>query len=119
MVCCPLKWCSYGPGWPHRLGVAFLAGGSIAALLADLHGIAPMHRVFSVASVPSMALLAVLAALPRVHPELRERIRVVPGGGELLRCRVRHPRTARLGGARVARSASTNPVGFQNCRYGP
>ncbi len=68
MVCCPLKWCSYGPGWPHRLGVAFLAGGSIAALLADLHGIAPMHRVFSVASVPSMALLAVLAALPRVHP---------------------------------------------------
>ncbi len=62
--------------WPFRLVVALLAGGSIAALLADLYGIAPMHLVFWLASVPSMALLAVLAGLPRVDLELRERIRV-------------------------------------------
>jgi len=72
-----------GPGWPLRLGVAFLAGGSIAALLADIYGIASMSRVFWVASVPSMALLAVLAALPRVHPELRKRIRVGAVGGAI------------------------------------
>jgi hypothetical protein len=65
-----------GWGWPHRLGVAFLAGGSIAALLADLYGIAPMRLVFWYASAPSMALLAILAALPQVDPELRERIQV-------------------------------------------
>ena len=65
------------------MGVVFLAGGSIAALLADLFGIAPMHWVFWLASVPSMALLAVLAALPRVPPELQERIRVGAMAGAL------------------------------------
>jgi hypothetical protein len=69
--------------WPYALGIAFLAGGSIAALLADIYGIAPMHRVFWYAAVPSMALLAVLAVLPQVDPELRERIRVGAVGGVL------------------------------------
>lgn len=72
-----------GPGWPARLGTAFLAGGSIAALLADVYGIAPMWRVFWLASVPSMVLLAVGAAWPGVHPELRKRIRVGAVGGAL------------------------------------
>ena len=62
--------------WPWRLGLFVLAGGSIAALLADVFGIAPMWLVFWGASVPSMLLLAVLAASARVHPELRARIRV-------------------------------------------
>ncbi len=62
--------------WPLRLGLFVVAGGSIAALLADVFGIAPMWLVFWGASVPSMLLLAVLAASARVHPELRARIRV-------------------------------------------
>ena len=62
--------------WPLRLGLFVVAGGSIAALLADVFGIAPMWMVFWGASVPSMLALAVLAASPRVHPELRTRIRV-------------------------------------------
>jgi hypothetical protein len=62
--------------WSQRLLTVFLAGGSIAALLADLYGIAPMYRVFWYASVPAMALLAVIASLPRVDPEVRARIRV-------------------------------------------
>jgi len=62
--------------WPHRVGIAFSAGGSIAALLADLYGVAPMHTVFWYASVPSMALLAAVAASPRADLGLRKRIRV-------------------------------------------
>jgi hypothetical protein len=68
----------------HRLGppaVFLLSGGSIAALLADVYGIAPMHVVFWAASVPSMVALAVLAMLPRVPAELRHRIRVGAVGG--------------------------------------
>ncbi|MFF5076665.1 hypothetical protein ACFY36_06415 [Actinoplanes sp. NPDC000266] len=59
-----------------RLAVFLLAGGSIAALLADLYGLAPMHIVFWFVSVPSMIVLAVAATLPRVDPDLRARIRV-------------------------------------------
>ena len=65
----PVRW-----QWP--LGIFVLAGGSIAALLADVFGIAPMWLVFLGASIPSMVLLAVLAVSPRVNPELRRRIRV-------------------------------------------
>ena len=65
-----------GRRWPRRLAVFVLSGGSIAALLADVYGIAPMHWVFWLASVPAMALLAVLAAVPRFDAELRTRIRV-------------------------------------------
>ncbi len=72
-----------GRWWPSRLGVALLSGGSIAALLADLYGIAPMHQVFRYASVPSMALLAMLGALPVVDPRLREQIRVGAIAGAL------------------------------------
>jgi hypothetical protein len=64
------------PPWPHRLAVALLAGGSIAALLADIFAVAPMAAVFWFVSVPSMAVLVALAALPGVHPDLRRRIRV-------------------------------------------
>ncbi len=53
-----------------------LAGGSIAALLADLYGVARASVVFWLASVPSMALIAVLAVVPLVPGELRLRIRV-------------------------------------------
>jgi hypothetical protein len=69
--------------WPPRVAVFVLSGGSIAALLADVYGIAPMHRVFWLASVPSMALLAVLAAAPRFDAELRTRIRVGAVAGAL------------------------------------
>jgi len=69
--------------WPLRVAVFVLSGGSIAALLADVYGIAPMHRVFWLASVPSMALLAVLAATPRFDAELRARIRVGAVAGVL------------------------------------
>jgi hypothetical protein len=62
--------------WPPRLVVFVVAGGSIAALLADIFSIAPMWLVFWSASVPSMLLLAVLGASSRVHPDLRARIRV-------------------------------------------
>ncbi|WP_097321863.1 hypothetical protein [Paractinoplanes atraurantiacus] len=62
--------------WLPRLAVFLLAGGSIAALLADLYEIAPMHAVFWLVSVPSMIVLAALATLPRVDPGLRARIRV-------------------------------------------
>lgn len=61
--------------------VILLSGGSIAALLADVYGIAPMHAVFWAVSVPSMLALAVLAELPRVPAELRHRIRVGAVGG--------------------------------------
>jgi hypothetical protein len=62
--------------WSHRLITAFLAGGSIAALLADLYGIAPMYHVLWYGSVPAMVMLAVGASVPQVDPELRARIRV-------------------------------------------
>jgi hypothetical protein len=62
--------------WAFRLAVAVLAGGSIAALLADLYGVARASYVFWFVSIPSMVLLAVLAAVPKVNPELRKRIRV-------------------------------------------
>ncbi len=63
----------------QRIGppaILLLSGGSIAALLADIYGIAPMHVVFWAASIPSMLALAVLGVLPRVPLELRSRIRV-------------------------------------------
>lgn len=72
-----------GPGWLPRLAVLALAGGSIAALLADIYGVAAMWRVFWLLSVPSMALLATAAALRQVHPELRKRIRVGAVAGAL------------------------------------
>jgi hypothetical protein len=53
-----------------------LAGGSIAALLADMYGIAAMTTVFWFVSLPSMVLLTILANTPRVDTEARERIRV-------------------------------------------
>jgi hypothetical protein len=56
--------------------VVLLAGGSISALLADLYGIAPMHLVFLLAALPSMAALLVVGASGRVNPQLRQRIRV-------------------------------------------
>ncbi|XVV09215.1 hypothetical protein ACQP2X_30770 [Actinoplanes sp. CA-131856] len=59
-----------------RLAVFLLAGGSIAALLADLYGIAPMRTVFWSVSVPSMIALTVIATVPRVDPDPRARIRV-------------------------------------------
>lgn len=76
-----------GPWWA-RAAVFVVAGGSIAALLADVFGIAAMHVVFWAASVPSMALLAVLAGwhrpvarIPAVPVDLRRRIRVGAIGG--------------------------------------
>jgi hypothetical protein len=65
------------------VAVFVVSGGSIAALLADVFGIAPMHQVFWLASVPSMVLLAVLAAAPRFDAELRKRIRVGAVAGAL------------------------------------
>lgn len=62
--------------WPQRVVLFVVAGGSIAALLADIFSIAPMWLVFWGASVPSMLLLAVLGASSRVHSDLRVRIRV-------------------------------------------
>jgi hypothetical protein len=62
--------------WQFQLGVFVLAGGSIAALLADLFGLAPIWQVFWGVSVASMVLLTVLAVIPQVSPELRRRIRV-------------------------------------------
>ncbi|GAA0520610.1 hypothetical protein Ade02nite_94470 [Paractinoplanes deccanensis] len=67
--------------WARRLVVVLLAGGSIAALLADLYGVAPMHVVFWLVSVPTMVALAVAGSLPRVDPELRARIRAGAVGG--------------------------------------
>ena len=67
----------------RRLIVVLLAGGSIAALLADLHGVAPMNAVFWLVSVPTMVALAVAAGLPRVDPDLRARIRVGAVAGVL------------------------------------
>ncbi|MEU4242465.1 hypothetical protein [Actinoplanes sp. NPDC026619] len=69
--------------WPARVVVFLLAGGSIAALLADLYRIAPMGRVFWFVSVPAMAVLAIVAALPRIDPDLRARIRVGAVAGVL------------------------------------
>ncbi|GIH02736.1 hypothetical protein Rhe02_08030 [Rhizocola hellebori] len=69
--------------WPGRIGVFVLSGGSIAALLADIFGIASMHLVFWAVSVPSMVLLAVVAVLPRTPVELRDRIRVGAVAGVL------------------------------------
>ncbi|WIM99141.1 hypothetical protein ACTOB_002782 [Actinoplanes oblitus] len=69
--------------WPARLAVALLCGGSIAALLADLYGVAPMHAVFWLVSVPAMAVLALLPALPGVGADLRARIRVGAVAGAL------------------------------------
>lgn len=63
------------------LGLFVLAGGSIAALLADIFGIAPMHLVFWFVSVPSMVLLAVLGSLSKVGGDWRDRIRVGALGG--------------------------------------
>jgi hypothetical protein len=63
-------------GWPSQLGIVTLAGGSIAALLADMYGIAAMTTVFWLVSLPSMVLLTILAITPRVDTEVRERIRV-------------------------------------------
>jgi hypothetical protein len=60
-----------------------LAGGSIAALLADVYGVAAMATVFWFVSVPSMILLTVLATTARVSAELRERIRVGTVAGVL------------------------------------
>jgi hypothetical protein len=62
--------------WPLRIAVFLISGGSIAALLADLFGIAPMWLVFWAASLPSMVALVVLAVAPRVPIEVRRRIRV-------------------------------------------
>ena len=64
------------PRWSYRLGVVVLSGGSIAALLADVFGIAPMWKVFWFASVPSMVVLIAIAAARPVNAELRRRIRV-------------------------------------------
>lgn len=69
------------PNWARALGIFILAGGSIAALLADVFGIAPMHVVFWAASVPSMVLLAVIGSLSKVGGEWRDRIRVGALGG--------------------------------------
>jgi hypothetical protein len=70
--------------------VFVIAGGSIAALLADVFGIEPMHVVFWTASMPSMALLAIVAGwrqsragLPAVPADLRRRIRIGAFGGLL------------------------------------
>lgn len=64
-----------------RLGIFLLSGGSIAALLADIYGLAPMHQVFWIASVPSMALLVCLTLFPRVPEELRNGIKTGAIGG--------------------------------------
>jgi hypothetical protein len=69
------------PAWVRPLGLFLLAGGSIAALLADVFSIAPMHLVFWLASVPSMILLAALGSLSKVGGEWRDRIRVGALGG--------------------------------------
>jgi hypothetical protein len=69
--------------WSQRLLVALLASGSIAALLADLYGVAPMNLVFWFASIPAMAGLAAAASLPRVDPDIRARIRVGAVAGVL------------------------------------
>ncbi|MFI5891452.1 hypothetical protein ACIA5D_15215 [Actinoplanes sp. NPDC051513] len=69
--------------WSPRVLVFLLAGGSIAALLADLYGVAPMAPVFWFVSVPTMAVLAVAASLPRVDRDLRTRIRVGTVAGVL------------------------------------
>jgi hypothetical protein len=63
-------------GWPWRASVFLISGGSIAALLADVYGVAPMWLAFCAVSLPSMALLVVLAVQPRVPDDLRRRIRV-------------------------------------------
>ncbi len=68
-------------GVAGRLGIFLLAGGSIAALLADLHGIAAMHLVFLAVTVPSMVALAVLGWARRVPGELRDIITVGALGG--------------------------------------
>lgn len=64
-----------------RLAIFVLAGGSIAALLADLHGIASMHVVFLAVSLPSMVALAVLGFARRVPAELRAIIALGALGG--------------------------------------
>ena len=63
-------------GRRSQLGTVILAGGSIAALLADIYGIAEMSKAFWFVSLPSMVLLMLLASIPRVDEELRKRIRV-------------------------------------------
>jgi hypothetical protein len=69
--------------WSGRVLIALLCGGSIAALLADLYGVAPMHAVFWLVSMPTMAMLAVVASLRHVEPDLRARIRVGAVAGVL------------------------------------
>jgi hypothetical protein len=85
-----------GPWWARAV-VFVIAGGSIAALLADLFAVAPMHLVFWAASVPSMVLLAILVGwrggspnrwgsllrIPAMPEDLRRRIRVGAFGGLL------------------------------------
>ena len=68
-------------GLAGRIGVFLLAGGSIAALLADLHGVASMHLMFLAVSVPAMVALAVLGCARRVPTELRDIITVGALGG--------------------------------------
>ena len=68
-------------GWIGRLGVFLLAGGSIAALLADLYGIAPMHRVFLAVSVPAMVVLTVLASARWLPAGMRDIVTVGALGG--------------------------------------
>jgi hypothetical protein len=60
----------------RRLAVFLLAGGSIAALLADVYGVAPMRTIFWSVSVPAMVALAVLANLSGTGSDLRARIHV-------------------------------------------
>jgi hypothetical protein len=62
--------------WRWRLCLFFVAGGSIAALLADIFGIAPMWLVFWCVSVPSMLVLAAIATRRRIHHGLRRMIGV-------------------------------------------
>jgi hypothetical protein len=64
------------PHWCHQLGAVMLAGGSIAALLADVFGVYPMWIVFWFVSLPSMVALVAVAGVGQVNTELRRRIRV-------------------------------------------
>ena len=68
-------------GRAGRAGVFLLAGGSIAALLADLYGVASMHVVFLAVSLPAMVVLATLACARRVPATLRDIITVGALGG--------------------------------------
>ena len=66
------------------LAAMALAAGSIAALLADLYGVAAMHVAILTVTVPAMALLTGLALVPIPGlGEVRDRIRVGALGGLL------------------------------------